>query len=519
MWAAAGCLSLGLGAAHIGQRFSVPSAILSLLGAIALLLFCVRIADLRHKRLKISSWKRPALMASAAAASVILLILVNFLAYSLPWRWDLTKAKQHTLSKSAAELLDGLKQDVQLTAFYAGVPPKYLSDLFQEFKRNSKGRIKPEIIDPIVRIGYAAQFGSVISGKENKVIVRSAGEKGARRDVDFTNKILSEELLINAIIGVTRKERTVYFLTGHSEYDILDKKTSGLSQLAGLLSENNITSKKLMLGVKGEIPADCDVLVIAGPHTQLTKKEKGLIRKYLKKGGDALFLIENVIVTTPDKPLTWQEKQGNPSLNGILSDWGVKVGDDIVVDLSNHVGSDAGTPATKNYIPHPSLTEGLDYTFYIRPRSISELEGRRTSLKLVPIVLTASKEASWGETDRTLQIKFDPNADVPGPVPIAYVVFEPKEKEESSDTRVIIFTDADFLTNAFIGQYSNAKLGLNVFNWLSEADYRIFISEKEISVIRLDLTSKQKRMVAVVLLLILFLIIASGITVWVRQME
>ena len=459
------------------------------------------------------------MMASAAAASVILLIMVNFLAYSLPWRWDLTKAKQHTLSKSAGELLGGLKQDVQLTAFYAGVPPKYLSDLFQEFKRNSKGRIKPEIIDPIVQIGYAAQFGGVISANENKVIVRSQGGQGARRDVDFTNKILSEELLINAIISVTRKERTVCFLTGHSEYDMLDKKTSGLSQLAGLLSDNNIMSKKLMLGVKGEIPADCNVLVIAGPHVPLTVKEDGLIGEYLKKGGDALFLIENVIVTTPDKPLTWQEKQGNPSLNGILNDWGIKIGDDIVVDLSNHVGSDAGSPATKNYIPHPSLAEGLDYTFYIRPRSISELEGRRTSLKLAPIVFTASKEASWGETDRTLQIKFDSDADVPGPVPIAYVVFEPKEKEESSDTRIIVFTDADFLTNAFIGQYSNAKLGLNVFNWLSEADYRVFMSEKEISVTRLDLTSKQKRMVAVVLLLIIFLIIASGIAVWVRQIE
>ncbi len=134
-------------------------------------------------------------------------------------------------------------------------------------------------------------------------------------------------------------------------------------------------------------------------------------------------------------------------------------------------------------------------------------------------MFTASKEASWGETDRTLQIKFDSDADVPGPVPIAYVVFEPKEKEESSDTRIIVFTDADFLTNAFIGQYSNAKLGLNVFNWLSEADYRVFMSEKEISVTRLDLTSKQKRMVAVVLLLIIFLIIASGIAVWVRQIE
>ncbi len=464
-----------------------------------------------------SRWKRPALTASAVAAALILLVLVNFLAYRLPWRWDLTKAGQHTLSENTADILRELKQDVQLTAFYVGIPPKYLSDLFSEFQRSSKGRIETEIIDPIVQIGYAAQFGNVISGKENKVIVRSKGKGGDRRDVDFTKRTLSEELLINAIIRVTRKKRTIYFLTGHSEYGVLDKKANGLSKLAGLLAENNIASKPLMLGIKGGIPADCDVLVIAGPHTPLTKKEKKLVSEYLKKGGDALILIENVIVTTPDKPLTPQEKKRNPSLNGILSDWGLKIGDDIVVDLANHVGSDVGIPATKNYVPHPALTQGLDYTFYVRPRSITPLANRRESLRLVPIVRTTSKEASWGETDRTLQIKFDPSTDVPGPVALGYVVFEPKEKEESSDTRLIVFTDADFLTNAFIEKYSNAKLGLNILNWLSEADYRVFMGGKKIAVSRLDLTSRQRRTVAAVLLLISLLIAACGIKACFRQ--
>ena len=40
---------------------------------------------------------------------------------------------------------------------------------------------------------------------------------------------------------------------------------------------------------------------------------------------------------------------------------------------------------------------------------------------------------------------------------------------------------------------------------------------KKVAVTRLDLTSKQKRMVAVVLLLIPILIAASGLTIWVRQ--
>ena len=169
--------------------------------------------------------------------AVALLVLVNFLAYKLPWRWDLTKSSQHTLSENTIDILNSLDREVELTAFYVGIPPKYLSDLLHEFERNSNGKMKTEIIDQIVQIGYAAQFGKVISATEQKVIVRSGGKKGVRKDIDFTEKVLSEDLLINAIIQVTRQERTFYFLAGHEEYDILDTEANGFSQLAARLAE------------------------------------------------------------------------------------------------------------------------------------------------------------------------------------------------------------------------------------------------------------------------------------------
>lgn len=450
--------------------------------------------------------------------AVVLLVLVNFLAYKLPWRWDLTKNSQHTLSENTIDILNSLDREVELTAFYVGIPPKYLSDLLHEFERNSNGKMKTEIIDQIVQIGYAAQFGKVISATEQKVIVRSGGKKGARKDIDFTEEFLSEDLLINAIIQVTRQERTFYFLAGHEEYDILDTEANGFSQLAARLAENHVVSKKLMLAMTGEVPADCDVLVIAGPQTLLSKKEEDLIQKYLERGGDALFLVENVIVTTSDKPLTAAQKKRKPSMNGILNQWGLKIGDDVVIDTANHVGSDAGSPATKNYTEHEAVTQDLDYSFFVRPRSITVIEGRRESLRLASIVSTESKDASWGETDRTLNIKFTPGEDVPGPVAIGVVAMEEKTGDETSDTRIIVFTDADFLSNAFLEQYSHAKLGLNILNWLSEADYQAFMGETQFTEVqRLDLTSKQKRIIILILLLMPLLIAGGGVRTWVRR--
>jgi ABC-type uncharacterized transport system involved in gliding motility auxiliary subunit len=106
-------------------------------------------------------------------------------------------------------------------------------------------------------------------------------------------------------------------------------------------------------------------------------------------------------------------------------------------------------------------------------------------------------------------------------VPISFVILDDGSDEKGdqalSDTRIIVFTDADFLSNAYIKQYSNAQLGLNIVNWLSELDYQVIVGQEEVKVERLDLTSKQRRMIAVILFLIPMFIALCGIVVWRRR--
>ncbi|MFH0762791.1 MAG: Gldg family protein [Candidatus Omnitrophota bacterium] len=510
------CLLYGLGASYIENYFSKPTVIISLVGLACIFVCLFELRKFAKNSARLFQWQKYGVIIFVVVFLLALLAGANYLSYRYNARWDITKAKQHTLAESTGIVIKDLRQEVRIVAFYVGIPPKYLEDLLKEYERRSEGKIKTEIIDPIVQIGYAAQFGSVISGKERRVMVLSGGE---RKDIDFTDQPLPEELLTNAIIQVARDSRKAYFLTGHGEYGIFDDGDNGLSLLKGMLTANNVEAKTVMLGIEEGIPDDCDVLIIAGPRNPLTEEEEGVVKAYLEKGGDALFLIENTPVTTPDKPLTEEEKRRNPSLNNIFKDWGISIADDIVVDLSNHIGQDVGCPATRNYLPHYAIIKNLDYTFYIRPRSISVLEDRPKSVEAAPVVLTESKESSWGEADRTLNVGFDEGIDRPGPVPIAYVIWKPKEEDRPSDTRIIVFTDADFLSNAFIDKYSNAEMGLNVISWLSDLDYRIFIDSKDIKVQRLDLTSKQKRMVAVILFTMPFLIAIGGIIAWLKQKD
>jgi ABC-type uncharacterized transport system involved in gliding motility auxiliary subunit len=519
-------LTFGTSLFYIEQQFSYLATTLVTMGGMVLLVLfglIIRYSFSQNHNIErgggfsFKRWKKLVTIFCVVTASIAFVGTSHYLANNSEVRWDITQNKQHTLSKNSVEYISTLSKEVQLTAFHVGMPPKYLLDLFKEYTRVSGGVIKTEIVDPIEQIAYASQFGNAINADERKVIVQSGDN---RKDIDFSLRTLSEEKITNAIANVSRAPRTVYFLTGHNEYSISDMEFAGLSKFKQLLTDNNITSKTLMLGISQSIPTDCDVLIIAGPKTQLSQNEESIISDYLDKGGDALFLIEHSLVTTPDKPLSARQLQKNPSLNAILNQWGLDVQSDIVVDISNHIGDDVGSPATKNYERHKALTEGLDYTFYVRPRSIRILPQRRASIKHAVIVSTASTENSWAETNRTLDIQFDPGIDTAGPVAFSYVVIEQKnvtlQSHKLSDTRLIVFTDADFLSNAYINQYSNAQMGLNLVNWLAELDYKTFLSAKETKVERLDLTSKQKRQVIVILFLLPFILIIVGLVVWLR---
>ncbi len=167
------CLTWGIVSFYVEQGFTVLTIALSLSGLLSLLICFIHKDKSSQRHLKSPQWKRAGIILTAIFLSAVFSAGINYFAYSLPFRWDVTQAKQHTLTTSTIEFLKGLNSQVQLTALYVGLPPKYLKDLFNEYERVSNGKLKAEIIDPIEQIGYAAQYGSVISNKERKVIVRA----------------------------------------------------------------------------------------------------------------------------------------------------------------------------------------------------------------------------------------------------------------------------------------------------------------------------------------------------------
>ena len=504
-------LLFSLGTAFISGRSSPAITALTLAGAAGFFLSLIFIFAHMAKRFSAARIRQWGTVFFIVIFLLIALVGINYSAAKVNYRLDLTRGKQHTLSDSTLRFIKNLEQKIQLTVFYVGIPPKYLEDLLNEYKRLNPAFVETEIVDPLAQIGYAAQFGNVISGEERKVIVRSGKEK---REVDFKEEPLSEEGLTNAIIKTTRKPKTIYFLAGHGESGLKDTKETGYKNFSGLLEENNSRVFELLLGTKKQIPEDCEVLVIAGAKNPLSEKEEKIIQDYLEGGGEALFLIESMPISAPETPLTESEKLKNPTFNGILKRWGVSLGDDIVVDMENHAGADVGCPATKNYPPHKEIVNGLDYTFFIRPRSVSILADHPESVKTAPLIWTASANSSWAETSKNLVVKYDEKEDKKGPINLAAVVWEPKSENKNSDTKIIVIADADFLNNNFMKEYSNAQLGLNAIGWLSESANFLPIKRKDIEVDTVSLTSRELRIIALVLIAIPLMIVLAGMGVW-----
>jgi ABC-type uncharacterized transport system involved in gliding motility auxiliary subunit len=88
----------------------------------------------------------------------------------------------------------------------------------------------------------------------------------------------------------------------------------------------------------------------------------------------------------------------------------------------------------------------------------------------------------------------------------------------SSEQRIAVVGDADFLSNNYLGNGANLELGLNLLNWLSHDDNLISINPRSAPDTRLELSQTQQLIIAVVFLIILpLLLVGLGLRIWLKR--
>ena len=63
------------------------------------------------------------------------------------------------------------------------------------------------------------------------------------------------------------RQPKVYFTQGHGEKDTASADRTGFNGINGALTSDNFVVDKIVLAQVTDVPADADVLVIAGPKT------------------------------------------------------------------------------------------------------------------------------------------------------------------------------------------------------------------------------------------------------------
>jgi ABC-type uncharacterized transport system involved in gliding motility auxiliary subunit len=464
---------------------------------------------------------RQAKFGTLAIASILvvlgILAAINYLAERHNKRWDLTAAKQFTLSDQTKKIVQSLDKPVRVTVFARTEDFPRFRERLEEYQYLSK-QLQVEYIDPEKRPALAERLkesalGTVVLEYEGRVQrVTSDAEQ------DLTNG------LIKVVQGHQHK---VYFVQGHGERDTAGSDGGGYGAIARELNSDNFAAEGLVL-LQQQVPADASVVVLAGPRSDLLPQEIDKLKAYLSKGGKLLAPVDPPQSPTAP-PLT--------NLIALLKEWSIDVGTNAVLDpMSQLRNTDPSVPvAAPPYPAHPITNTFRLLTAYPYARSVKPVDG--AAGPKTPSTFVQSGPNSWAESDlQTLTSRgearpdFD-KGDVQGPVSLAVALSAPVDEpaappadqpadasQNKPETRIVVVGDSDFAANSSLGVIGNRDMFLNMVNWLAQQENLISVRPRDPEDRRITLSAGQDRLIFwFTVLVIPGLILLAGVQTWWRR--
>jgi ABC-type uncharacterized transport system involved in gliding motility auxiliary subunit len=249
-----------------------------------------------------------------------------------------------------------------------------------------------------------------------------------------------------------------------------------------------------------------------------------MFRAYLKKGGKMLIALDPPEKGTGPEPL---------GLIALAREWGINVGNDVVIDVSG-VGRQINAGPTVPIAvpqPHPINKDFTLATAYELARSVTPIEGGANGKFAQKVVETSAR--SWAEADiKGLYVekpKVEPNfdkGDKQGPISLIAAASAPATDAAAPadanaakpETRIVVAGDSDFASNRLANIQGNRDIFLNICNWLAQQEDLIAIRPKDPSDRPLEMTADHYKMtVWAALLIIPGLLFANAVRVWWRK--
>jgi ABC-type uncharacterized transport system involved in gliding motility auxiliary subunit len=475
------------------------------LGVVLVVVALVANLDAVRQRLRSGEARRASKYGTSAIVGMVL--VVALLAIGAYWatqheqKWDFTAAQLHSLSEQTVQTLGALKEPLHITALYNSFEHRRVNEFLAKYRELAPERVTVEVFDPQKKPGRVRELGVANERLATGLIHVKLGAE----TTEVTEA--TEEALTNAIVKLTRRgAKKVYFSIGHNERAIegeAAQEGAGMSGALEALKNEGFEVSPLLLASTADVPADAQVLVIAGPTRPFIEAEHALLQRYLERGGSLLVMMD---------------PRAQTDLAPDLAKWGVKLGDDVVVDIQQALSGQPFTPFAAQYGDHPITRTLGDFTLFAAVSSVKPVSDGNG---LEPIVTTG--EQSWAESDfASLQAQDprpDPEADIVGTVPIAVAgeaVVTPAQGK--SRGRLVVFGDSDFATNQWIAQFRNRDLFLNAVNWLLGEPEGMTIRPRRPGASQLAVTTETLRTIRTAALFVVPEAIALlGVIAWWRR--
>jgi len=404
-------------------------------------------------------------------------VMVNYLSHDYFLRLHLSTNTKYSLFPRTTSFLHSLTNQVKVIAFYDHNSSLYsaVAELLNEYKLTNP-KIAIQNVDYLrdpgaaqkvkndYKLGAATDKDLIIFDCEGRTKVVFGSDLANytleqmpnEKDRTFLRKLVSfagEKAFTAALIAVTSpKKLKAYFLTEHGEHRLEGTdELMGYAKFGLIVQQNYVETQPLSLVGSNAIPADCNLLVVAGPATPLLESELQKIDEYLTQGGRLLALFR------------WDNGGRECGLEKILAQWGVQVGLAAIQD-DDHSPCKCGLDMVVSaFSLHPVMRPLIgDGIYLVQPRTVTK----------IPIRSPPADAPRVDELAKTCSNSVLRGA---GPLdkPHAYCVMCAVEKgaikgvtTARGTTRILIAGDSLFLANHQIELFANRDFANSAINWL-----------------------------------------------------
>lgn len=476
--------------------------------------------------------KRKWLIDGSRTLSLVLLILAAFLGINTGMKvWDLTpidlsQEKLYTLTDESKERVKNIDKDVHL--YFVGYTDDNADLTLAKQYKDANERIVAEAVDSESRPDLVEKYEIQDTGSSGIIVecgdrskVLTASDLVTYDSTTYETISIAEEKLTSAILSVTTDDiPKVYFLEGYSDFT-LDYNMYYLS----VYLEKEVTEvDTLNILSTGNVPDDCDTLVITSPSQDFSNEAKTAIIDYINRGGNILWLNAAMAVSAD-----------LPNVNEVLALYGVNPFEVGVIRETDSSRMVANSPDL--VIPnlgYSKITEDIysDGIILANPTKVNINEDGLEDLNVVETELATTSEGAYFRTNFNNSSAAAAEGEETG----SFVVGAELEKtiteaNEEIGTSAVTSTLIIFGENYFISDYPftqesqysaiqvssyNKDLVLNSLAYLSDREEDI-TARKSTGTVTYTATEQQDTIVRIIIFSVPAVIILAGLIVWQKR--